>query len=210
MPELQVIFKFCVGLFAIINPIGILPVFINMTQSQDSTSRNQVNRTANIAIAIILITSILVGKVILDTFGISINSFRIAGGLLVVMIGLTMINGQLGEHKQNKEELSESVRKENIAVVPLAIPLMAGPGAISSMIVWGTNYPSIGYLIGFIIGVILFCFGCWLIFRSAPLILRVLGKTGLNVVTRIMGLLLMSLGVEFVVIGIRDSFPGLL
>lgn len=208
--DLQIYFKFLVGLFAIVNPIGILPVFISLTENLDSESRNQTNRIANIAVAIILIVALLAGSIILNIFGISLNSFRIAGGLLVVMIGMTMINGKLGENKQNKEEITESIAKTNVALVPLALPLMGGPGTITSMIVWGTTYDSISYIIGFIICILIFCSCCWLLFRSAPFIIRALGKTGLNVITRIMGLLLMSLGVEIMVGGIRNSFPGLL
>lgn len=208
--ELQIYFKFLVGLFAIVNPVGLLPVFISLTEHLDSESRNQTNRTANIAVAVILIISLLAGNIILDIFSISINSFRIAGGLLVVMIGMTMINGKLGENKQNKEEITESLSKTSVALVPLALPLMGGPGAITSMIVWGTNYQSLGYIVGFIICILIFCGCCWFLFRSAPFITRTLGKSGLNVVTRIMGLLLMALGVEIMVGGIRDLFPGLL
>ncbi|WP_392561569.1 YchE family NAAT transporter [Orbus sturtevantii] len=208
--ELQIYVKFLVGLFAIVNPVGLLPVFISLTDNLDSESRNQTNRTANIAVAIILIISLLAGSIVLDIFSISINSFRIAGGLLVVMIGMTMINGKLGENKQNKEELSESITKSSVALIPLALPLMGGPGAITSMIVWSTNYPSFSNLVGFIICILVFCSCCWLLFRSAPFITRALGRTGLNVVTRIMGLLLMALGVEIMIGGIRNIFPGLL
>ncbi|RKS84530.1 MarC family membrane protein [Orbus hercynius] len=208
--ELQIYVKFLVGLFAIVNPVGLLPVFISLTDNLDSEARNQTNRLANIAVAVILIISLLAGSFILDLFGISLNSFRIAGGLLVAMIGLSMINGKLGENKHTKEDLSESMTKTSVAIVPLALPLMGGPGAITSMIVWGTNYYSFGYLVGFIICIVIFCGCCWLLFRSAPFIIRTLGKSGLNVVTRIMGLLLMALGVEIMVGGIRDLFPGLL
>jgi len=208
--ELQIYVKFLVGLFAIVNPVGLLPVFISLTDNLDSESRNQTNRTANIAVAVILIISLLIGSIVLDIFSISINSFKVAGGLLVVMIGMTMINGKLGENKQNKEELNESIMKTSVGLVPLALPLMGGPGAITSMIVWSTNYSSFGYLVGFIICILIFCTCCWLLFRSAPFIIRALGRTGLNVVTRIMGLLLMALGVEIMVGGIRNIFPGLL
>jgi len=164
--ELQIYVKFLVGLFAIVNPVGLLPVFISLTDNLDSESRNQTNRTANIAVAVILIISLLIGSIVLDIFSISINSFKVAGGLLVVMIGMTMINGKLGENKQNKEELNESIMKTSVGLVPLALPLMGGPGAITSMIVWSTNYSSFGYLVGFIICILIFCTCCWLLFRS--------------------------------------------
>ena len=208
--ELQIFFKFIVSIFAIVNPIGMLPVFISLTENFDSESRYKTNRMANIAVAIILIISLLFGNSFLAFFGISLNSFRIAGGLLVVIIGMTMINGKLGENKQTQGAANDISSKTNVALVPLAMPLLGGPGTITTVIVWGTNYRSWGYIIGFIICILLFCFGCWLLFRSAPFIMRRLGQTGLNVVTRIMGLILMAVGVEIMVSGIRDAFPGLL
>lgn len=208
--ELQLYVKFLIGLFAIVNPIGMLPVFISLTDNLDSEGRNSTNRIANFAVAIILIVALLAGNQILNLFGISLDSFRIAGGLLVMIIGMTMINGKLGENKQNNEEMKESITKTNVALVPLALPLMGGPGTITSMIVWGTTYDSISYTISFIVCILFFCGCCWLLFRSAPFLIRTLGKTGLNVITRIMGLLLMALGVEIMVGGIRNLFPGLL
>jgi len=202
--------KFFVGLFALVNPVGILPVFISMTSYQAEAGRNKTNLTANLSVAIILWTSLFLGEGILHLFGISIDSFRIAGGILVVTIAMSMISGKLGEDKQNKQEKSESAIRESIGVVPLALPLMAGPGAISSTIVWSSRYHSWQNLLGFTLAIALFAFCCWLLFRAAPLLVRLLGQTGINVITRIMGLLLMALGIEFIVTGIKAIFPGLL
>ncbi len=202
--------KFFIGLFALVNPVGIIPVFISMTSYQAAAERNKTNMTANLAVAIILWTSLFLGDAILRLFGISIDSFRIAGGILVVTIAMSMISGKLGEDKQNKQEKSETAIRESVGVVPLALPLMAGPGAISSTIVWSTRYHSWLNLLGFSLAIAIFAFCCWLLFRAAPLMVRVLGQTGINVITRIMGLLLMALGIEFVVTGIKTIFPGLL
>lgn len=145
-------FKFFIGLFALVNPVGIIPVFISMTSYQPAAVRNKTNLTANLSVAIILLTSLFLGDGILQIFGISIDSFRIAGGILVVTIAMSMISGKLGEDKQNKQEKSETAVRESIGVVPLALPLMAGPGAISSTIVWGTRYHSWVHLVGFLTG----------------------------------------------------------
>ena len=197
-------FKFFIGLFALVNPVGIIPVFISMTSYQPAAVRNKTNLTANLSVAIILLTSLFLGD------GISIDSFRIAGGILVVTIAMSMISGKLGEDKQNKQEKSETAVRESIGVVPLALPLMAGPGAISSTIVWGTRYHSWVHLVGFSLAIAVFALCCWGIFRMAPWLVRLLGQTGINVITRIMGLLLMALGIEFIVTGIKALFPGLL
>ena len=110
-----------------------------MTSYQTAAARNKTNLTANLSVAIILWISLFLGDTILQLFGISIDSFRIAGGILVVTIAMSMISGKLGEDKQNKQEKSETAVRESIGVVPLALPLMAGPGAISATIVWGNG-----------------------------------------------------------------------
>ncbi len=202
--------KFFIGLFALVNPIGIIPVFISMTSYQTAAARNKTNLTANLSVAIILWTSLCLGDSSLQLFGISIDSFRIAGGILVVTIAMSMISGKLGEDKQNKQEKSESAIRESIGVVPLALPLMAGPGAISSTIVWGTRFHTAEYLAGFTVAIALFAACSWGLFRIAPWLVRLLGQTGINVITRIMGLLLMALGIEFIVAGVKAIFPGLL
>jgi MarC family membrane protein len=181
-----------------------------MTSYQAAAGRNKTNMTANLSVAIILSTALFLGDAILHLFGISIDSFRIAGGILVVTIAMSMISGKLGEDKQNKQEKSETAIRENVGVVPLALPLMAGPGAISSTIVWSSRYNGWQNLLGLTLAIIFFAFCCWLLFRAAPLLVRLLGQTGINVITRIMGLLLMSLGIEFIVTGIKAIFPGLL
>ncbi len=202
--------KFFIGLFALVNPVGIIPVFISMTSYQSAAARNKTNLTANLSVAIILWISLFLGNSILQLFGISIDSFRIAGGILVVTIAMSMISGKLGEDKQNRQEKSENVIRDSVGVVPLALPLMAGPGAISSTIVWGVRYSDWWHLLGFTLAIALFAFSCWTLFRIAPWLVRMLGQTGINVITRIMGLLLMSLGIEFIVTGVKSIFPGLL
>ncbi|WP_262359220.1 YchE family NAAT transporter, partial [Vibrio mimicus] len=164
---------------------------------------------ANIAVAIILIIALLAGQMLLDLFSISLDSFRVAGGLLLLSIAFSMMSGKLGEDKQNKQEKSEYISREQIAVVPLAMPLMAGPGAISSTIVYGARYPNMFDTLGIILTVVAFSFCSWLLFRSAPYIVRLLGQTGINVITRIMGLILGALGIEFIANGLRSLFPGL-
>lgn len=210
MLDLSGYIKFLVGMFALVNPVGILPVFISMTNYQSAVARDKTNLTANLSVATILWCSLFLGDTILHIFGISIDSFRIAGGILIVVIAMSMISGKLGEDKQNKQEKTETAIRDNVGVVPLALPLMAGPGAISSTIVWSTRYNTwIDYL-GLFVAIAFFSFCCWLLFGAAPLLVRLLGQTGINVVTRIMGLLLMSLGIEFIVTGIKAAFPGLL
>ena len=207
--ELAIFMQFFLGLVAAVNPIGIMPVFVSLTAHMPPEERNRTALQANIAVAVILIVSLVAGQMLLDMFSISLDSFRVAGGLLLLSIAFSMMSGKLGEDKQNKQEKSEYISKEQIGVVPLAMPLMAGPGAISSTIVFGSRYPAAIDTVGIGISIIAFATCSWLLFRSAPVIVRFLGQTGINVITRIMGLILGALGIEFIANGLRNLFPGL-
>ncbi|HAS4475500.1 TPA: YchE family NAAT transporter [Vibrio cholerae] len=207
--EIAIFLQFFLGLVAAVNPVGIMPVFVSLTGHMTLEEKNKTAATANIAVAIILIIALLAGQMLLDLFSISLDSFRVAGGLLLLSIAFSMMSGKLGEDKQNKQEKSEYISREQIAVVPLAMPLMAGPEAISSTIVYGSRYPNMLDTLGIILTVVAFSFCSWLLFRSAPYIVRLLGQTGINVITRIMGLILGALGIEFIANGLRNLFPGL-
>ena len=207
--EIAIFLQFFLGLVAAVNPVGIMPVFVSLTGHMTQEEKNKTAVTANLAVAIILVVSLMAGQMLLDMFSISLDSFRVAGGLLLLSIAFSMMSGKLGEDKQNKQEKSEYVSREQIGVVPLAMPLMAGPGAISSTIVYGSRYPSMFDTVGIIVTILLFALCTWLLFRSAPLIVRFLGQTGINVITRIMGLILGALGIEFIANGLRNLFPGL-
>lgn len=208
--EFAIYLQFFLGLVAAVNPIGIMPVFVSLTGHMSPEDKYKTAKTANIAVGVILVISLLCGQFLLDMFSISLDSFRIAGGFLLMSIAFSMMSGKLGEDKQNKQERTESISREQIGVVPLAMPLMAGPGAISSTIVYGSRYPTLIETVGIVATIAVFCFCSWLLFRSAPLIVRFLGQTGINVITRIMGLILAALGVEFIANGVRNLFPGLM
>lgn len=126
--DFPVYFKFFIGLFALVNPVGIIPVFISMTSYQTAAARNKTNLTANLSVAIILWTSLFLGDGILQLFGISIDSFRIAGGILVVTIAMSRISGKLGEDKQNKQEKSETAIRESIGRCAVGIAVDGGAG----------------------------------------------------------------------------------
>ncbi|AYN24794.1 YchE family NAAT transporter [Buchnera aphidicola] len=204
--DFSVYIKFFVSLCALVNPIGMIPIFTTMTNHQSNLERQKTNLVANFSAFLILLISLFLGNNILNAFGISINSFRIAGGILIIGIAFSMISGKFTKDKKTSEDKNQ----ENISVVPLAMPLIAGPGAISSTIVWSTYYSTWINFLGCSIAIFLFSFFCWLCFRAAPCVVEILGKTGINIITRIMGLLLMSLGIEFLSIGIKSIFSELL
>ncbi|QCI21569.1 YchE family NAAT transporter [Buchnera aphidicola (Hyadaphis tataricae)] len=208
--DLSIYIKFLIGLCALVNPIGMIPIFTTMTNGQSILERKKTNVIANFSASLILIISLFFGSAILSAFGISINSFRIAGGILIISIAFSMISGDFINKIKSTKEKPDNQNSANISVIPLAMPLIAGPGAISSTIVWSTyhsNWMSLCICSGFIV---LFSCICWLCFQAAPCVVNILGQTGINIITRIMGLLLMSLGIEFITTGIITIFPGLL
>ncbi|QCI22715.1 YchE family NAAT transporter [Buchnera aphidicola] len=208
--DLSIYIKFFIGLCALVNPIGMIPIFTTMTNNQSFLERKKTNLIANFSASLILLISLFFGADILNIFGISVNSFRIAGGILIITIAFSMISGRFIKKTKTTKDKKEENKIDNISVVPLAMPLIAGPGAISSTIVWSTYYSSWMNLFLCSIVIFLFSFVCWLCFEAAPCVVQILGKTGINIITRIMGLLLMSLGIEFIIIGIKSIFPGLL
>lgn len=202
--------KFFLGLLAIINPIGLLPVFVSLTSHQTETERNHTGKVANLAVVIILLVTMLAGQHILNLFSISLSAFRIAGGTLIAIIAMSMLQGKLSEVKRNQEEDRESSAMESVAVVPLALPLMAGPGAISSVIVFAAGHNSLANFVGMFITIVLLGLVSFGLFRMAPAIFKYLGKTGINVITRLMGLLMLSMGIEVIAAGVKGLFPPLL
>ncbi len=208
--DLTLYLQFFLGLVAIVNPIGLLPVFVSLTSHQSDAERHRTNTVANFAVLVILIVTLLAGNLILEMFSISLPAFRIAGGTLIVVIAMSMLQGKLGEVKHNKVEDREAAVKDSVAVVPLALPLMAGPGAISSVIVYGAENTGVINLVGMMAAITVFAVMSWGIFRLAPVIFRLLGQTGINVITRIMGLLMLSIGFEVVAAGLKGMFPSLL
>ncbi|QYJ99830.1 YchE family NAAT transporter [Shewanella psychrotolerans] len=207
--DLTVYVKFFLGLVAIINPVGLLPVFVSLTSHQTELERNQTAKNANLAVVIILLVTIVAGQHILNMFSISLSAFRIAGGALIAIIAMSMLQGKLGEVKRNQEEDREASGMESVAVVPLALPLMAGPGAISSVIVSAAQHKTLTDLMGMSITVIIFGLTSFALFRMAPVIFKLLGKTGINVITRLMGLLMLSIGIEVMAAGFKGLFPTL-
>ncbi|MCI7717371.1 YchE family NAAT transporter [[Pasteurella] aerogenes] len=203
--DIAIYLQFFISLIALVNPIGVVPIFYSMTTDLTKIQQNRISLITCFSVVVILLVSFFFGNFILNSFNISIDSFRIAGGIVVVMIALTMINGKLGEHKINKEEKNENIEDyNNIAVVPLAMPIMAGPGSISATIVFGSTQHDISDYLYSSLTIALFGLGCYILFRYSEPVIKRLGKTGSNVITRIMGLLLMSLGVEIVTTGLKN------
>jgi multiple antibiotic resistance protein len=201
--------KILISLLAIIDPPGAIPMFTTLTSGLSDRDRRKVALLSSIAVGIVLIVSCLIGKQILQLFGISIMSFRIGGGILLLLMGIAMMHARQSGTRYTPEEDREAEAKEHIAIVPLAIPLLAGPGAISTMIIYSQEAKGLfdwGFLLG---SIIVASAAIWITFLLAIPIARWLGMTGINVAKRIMGLILTAVAVEFIAKGLLEMFPGL-
>jgi len=201
--------KFFAGLLAIVNPIGSIPVFVNLTANQSPAERHRTGLLAAVSVVMVLGVVLVTGEALLHFFGITVSSFRVGGGILILLMSISMMNARMSPVKQTEEEAQDAAEKHSVAVVPLGIPLLAGPGAISTVIVYAHSDSSLTHhlLLGAeILGV---AGAVWVSFRLAPFIASKLGRTGINVVTRIMGLIMAAIGIEFIANGLKELLPGL-
>ncbi|MFC6275934.1 YchE family NAAT transporter [Psittacicella hinzii] len=210
--------SFFLAIFAITNPISAMTVFITLTSSLYPRDRNRVALITSISIFVIIVVSMLLGSYILKFFGISSSAFRIAGGLLIASAAFPMLRGNMSSQKQNEDEKKELQKTTNsestfqpssIAVVPLAMPLIAGPGAISTSILWMEKVTSIWVFLALAITMVIYTVIVYGLFYISPIITRLLGQTGINVITRVMGLFMLSIGVQLIVSSCVELMPTL-
>jgi multiple antibiotic resistance protein len=198
-----------VGIFAILNPLGAIPVFLSMTANKSELEIKRIAIKTAIAVAMILVVSIWAGNTILEVFGITMPAFRIASGLLVLLVAISMFHAKTSGASHTYQETIEATHKEDIAIVPLAIPLLAGPGAISLVIVNVNQMDQWLEKILLTLGMVILAIIIWLTLRIANTLGKLMGTAGINTATRIMGLLLAAMAVQFIILGIVDAFPGL-
>ncbi len=199
--------KIFISLFAIIDPVGIIPIIIAFTAGMSAQRRERVGRMASLSVLGILIASLLLGEMILEFFGVSIHSFRTAGGILLLLISITMLIGD--KPGLAPSESTDGDATTSVAIVPLSTPLLAGPGAISTVILDAHKASVAGHYAMLALIMVLLSISVWLTFLIAPWISRRLGKSGINIFTRLMGLLLAAIAVEFIAGGLRGLFPAL-
>jgi len=198
-----------VGLLAIVNPLGALPIFLSMSDKSDPDADMRTINRAAVAVALILLISAWTGEALLGFFGITIDAFRVGGGLLILLMGISMLHGKQSNVQHCPNEAGEAETKEDISVVPLAIPLMAGPGAISLVILDAHKITTWQGEIILALAIITVASIAWLVLLIAEKMRDKLGTIGLNIATRIMGLILAAIGVQFIADGIKQLLPGL-
>lgn len=198
-----------IALLAIVNPIGVVPFFIHFTQNLTAEQRRRTIHVSAFTAFIVIAVSAIAGLRIIEFFGISLASFQVGGGTLLLISAIQMLNAQPAEGR--KEDVSEGESKvdagASIAVVPLTIPLLTGPATISTMVIYADktrHWWQAGVLVGYGVVVALATF---LVFSASGRIARVLGQTGINIMTRLMGLILAALAVELLADGLTKLFP---
>lgn len=190
-----------VALFSIMNPFGTVPIFVSLTQKNNKLERNRIAFWTSINVLIILMISFFSGKFILMFFGISLNALKIAGGLIIASSGFALLTGKFSKHKgMERSKVKEDVKtRSEISLTPLAIPMIAGPGTISLLITYNQEYTGITNILT-VVGAILLATTCiYLILKSSFYIVKVLGASGINALSRIIGFIVIAIGVEFII-----------
>jgi multiple antibiotic resistance protein len=200
--------KIFISLFAILDPIGMIPIIVLFTASMTPPNRANLGRLASLTVCAILLVALLLGEPLLSFFGISINSFRVAGGILLMLIAIKMLLGNFNQDAPSNNSADGETIPAN-AIVPLSTPLLAGPGSISAVIMEAHKAHGIEHYLVMSLEIILLSITVWLTFLIAPWVARRLGKIGIDVFTRLMGLILAAISVEFIASGMRGLFPAL-
>ena len=194
--------------FTLINPLGVMPIFMTMTVELDQKHRFATARKASLVSFVTIVLFAFSGQLLFNFFGISVDSFRIAGGVIFFLMGMDMLQARLGKVKVSDSEIKSYVI--DISVTPLAIPMICGPGALTNAIVLMEDANSLDKKIILIIAILIVMLLTYLILLSSSRIIKILGQTGLNVMMRLMGLIVMVIAIEFFFSGLEPFVKRML
>jgi len=204
-------FIFCLTtLFTLINPIGISPILIIMTERFPQKEKINIAKKGSLTAFITLILFSILGSVIFNFFGITIEAFQIMGGILFFRNGLRMLDSKIGRSRTTPAEQEESEESDDIAISPIGIPLIAGPGAITAAMLLSSQTPQIYSYFTLIFSIFFVLSLVYLILRNGDVILKLLGTTGIRIIQRLMGLILMVIAVQFVINGVISIYEPLI
>jgi multiple antibiotic resistance protein len=197
--------KIFTALLAVLNPWGVIPMFLALSGGSTHAERKHIALTIGLSVATILSVTALLGELLLSFFGISVASFQVGGSILLLLTAISMMYG----NKREGDNADVVVDMKSVAVVPLSVPLLAGPGSISTVIIYANLSPSWLHKGLIIASVLLVALITWLILRAANRWGSFIGAIGLSIASRLMGLLLAAIAVEFFTRGIVKLLPGL-
>ncbi|MDB4950031.1 MAG: multiple antibiotic resistance (MarC)-related protein [Gemmatimonadetes bacterium] len=198
------------SLLAIINPLSAAPMYLALTAGYSPRQRRRTLRNGIFTAFVVLVVFALLGGAIFQLFGITLDAFRIAGGIIFFGIGMDMLQAKRSRGKTTEEEEAEGFTRTEVGVTPLGIPMITGPGAITTVMVLMTRadtHLQQGLVFGSVVMVMLIS---WLVLSASPRLVRALGQTGLNVMTRIMGLLVTVIAIQFIVDGTRPILTSII
>jgi len=199
--------RFVTALAVILDPFAAVPIFLSLTRDYLPAERSRAAAISAITVGIVLILCALAGESLLLALGTSMASFRVGGGLVLLLMAFTMLRAQPDEFRTTPGETAAAAAKTSIAVVPLGIPLLAGPGAISTVIIEVHRSEALYHRAIVVCTIILVCLFLWTVLHLANRIGNILGYLGLNIINRIFGLILTAIAVEIMANGLRVLFP---
>ncbi len=188
------------ALFSVINPLGTVPIFVGLTKDDSAGARSKTSILTAINILVILLISFFTGRFILNFFGISLDSLRIAGGLIITSSGFALLTGSFSKHKgMDKPKVKEDAfQRDGVSLTPLAIPMLAGPGSISFLIGLYQEYEMWNDKLIAVLAIFSVCLATFLVLRSSHYIVSMLGASGINAISRIIGFIVIAIGVEYI------------
>ncbi len=201
--ELVLIFT---SILFIVDPFAVIPTFLAMTMRDSAAQRRVLARRGAWTCAITLIAFALGGSMIFKIFGITIGAFKIAGGALIGLNALDMVQARRSQQRETAVETAEGIQKDDIGIMPLGVPMLAGPGAISTVMVLALGAKSTAATVTVYVSILLTALITYLVLSTASMVERRLGQTGMRILTRLMGLVLSAIAVQFIIDGIKLSF----
>ncbi len=194
------------ALFSIMNPLGTVPVFVGLTKEMPKNERAALSFWTSFNVFLILLISFFVGKYMLSFFGISLDALKVAGGLIIASSGFALLTGKFTEHKgMKRSKVQKDIQtRSELSLTPLALPMLAGPGTISLMIAFNKRYTDTNEILSVVVAIVVTVLSIYLILKSAHIIVRFLGASGINALSRIIGFVVIAIGVEMVLGVVRN------
>lgn len=200
---LSLLFGYFIAIFAIVNPVTAMPVFLVLTETDTEAERNRQALKASFYMVAILLLFLFGGGYIISFFGISLDGIRIAGGIMIMNWAFSLLNPKEGGRKLDAESENEAKEKPDISFSPLAMPLLSGPGSIAVVMSFAAQDLSVSNYVLVTAAIVLTAAASYLVLRLAPMIVGMLGKTGMTGFTRMMGFIALCIGVQFIINGVR-------
>jgi MarC family membrane protein len=198
------------ALFSVLNPIGTVPIFVGLTQDYTKSERSKVSMITALNVFIILIISFFIGQYVLTFFGITITALRIAGGIIIASSGFSLLNGKFSKNRGIGKKVEEDIHMRNsIALTPLAMPMLAGPGSISLLIAFYQEHNTTNEIIFSSIAILVVSVLIFIILRSAHYLAKILGASGIVAISRIIGFLTIAIGIQYIISSVLAIVRGI-